>query len=36
MILGSKATFAFNPSTEELKAHVAKKKGQKVRDIVRY
>ena len=36
MILGSKASFSFNPSTEEIKAYVAKKKGDKVKDLVRY
>jgi hypothetical protein len=36
MILGSKAAFAFNPTNEEIKAYIAKKKGQKPRDLVRY
>ncbi|CDW80621.1 k antiporter p-type alpha subunit family protein [Stylonychia lemnae] len=36
MILGSKASFAFNPKNEEIKAYIAKKKGSKIRDYARY
>jgi len=36
MILGSKANFAYTPSTDEVKQYIAKKKGQKVRNYARY
>ena len=36
MILGSKATFAYNPTTDEIKQYIAKKKGQKVKDYSKY
>lgn len=36
MILGSKATFSYNPTTDEIKQYIAKKKGQKIRNFARY
>ena len=36
MILGSKASFSYTPSTDEVKRFIAKQKGDRVRNYNRY
>jgi len=36
MILGSKANFSYNPTNDEIKQYIAKKKNQKPKNFARY